>query len=214
MKLNRMLDSWNTDGKLVWTVNFQQYNIVPNLQPQTIGPGQGATYFAAQRPVKIVNANIILNPNTNNAIRQPLNLRDADWWANKRAFAVQGTLPTDLYYEPDWPNGSLYLWIVPTIAYLLELETWTVLSQLQLNSAFCLPPGYLDAVIYSLAEALCPSFAMPWTPGLEALKKVALRRIEGLNTASPLLQTSDFGVPKTRGMRSTFNYLTGLSNQK
>ena len=36
---------------------------------------------------------------------------------NERVPTLTGTIPTDLYYEPDWPNGSCFLWPVPTIAW-------------------------------------------------------------------------------------------------
>ena len=159
-----------------------------------------------------MDANIILNPGTGpNQIRQPLTIRDKDWWANKRAFAVATTLPTDLYYEPQWPNGSLYLWAVPTIAYPLELVTWNVIDQVQLTTSMCLPPGYSDAVIYSLAEALGPSFDVQLSPNLMELRRKAVQRIWGDNTASPLLGTNDIGIPRGGHERPYFNWRSGMS---
>ena len=209
-KLNRMLDAWNADGRYVWAVQFLQFNLVPNLQPHTIGPT--GTFVVNQRPVKIVDANIILNNGSSqNQVRCPVQIRDADWWASKRAYNIAGTLPTDCYYEPDWPNGSLYMWVIPQIAYPLELEIWTLINQLQMNSGFCLPPGYADAVIYSLAEALAPSFGVQFSPALMKLKTNAIQRIFGVNTAAPRLATDDVGIPKGDRERPYWNYLTGLS---
>lgn len=210
-KLNRMLDSWNADERYVYAEQFNQYRLQPNLQPHTIGPS--GTFIVNQRPVKIIDANIILNAGTNNEVRSPVWIRDAEWWASKPAFNVATTLPTDLYYESDWPNGSLFLWAVPTTAYPLELVTWTLLNQLQLNSSFCLPPGYLDAVVYSLAVALCPSFGKEVSPTLAALTLKALARIEGPNLQSPRIATRDLGMPESGKQRPYFNWLTGLSTR-
>jgi hypothetical protein len=210
-KLNRMLDSWNVDGRYVYAVVFNNYVLTANLQPHTIGPT--GVLVVPQRPVKVLDANIILNPGGATAVRSPVSVHNgkqgAEWWAAKRAFAVTGTIVTDLYYEEDWQNGSLFLWPVPQNAQTLELETWTVLAQLQLTSSFCMPPGYMDAVVYSLAEALCPSFGKEVTLTLEKLKVDAVRRIQGLNTAAPLIATRDAGMPQTQ--RPYFNYRTGLS---
>ena len=208
-KLNRLLDAWNADGKYIYTQNFTQYTLVPNLQPHTIGPS--GTFIVAQRPVKILDANIILNQNVQNPVRCPLNLRDYDWWSNKRAYAVTGTLPTDLYYEPDWPNGSMFLWVIPTVNYPIELVTWTIISQLALTDIVSLPPGYLDAVVYSLAEALCPSFQVQPSVLLERLLAKAIQRIFGPNTVSPMLGTRDSGMPDNRKDRPYFNWKSGLS---
>jgi len=208
-KLNRLLDGWDADGRYVYSQEFTQYTLIPGLQPHTIGPAS-ATFTVAQRPVKILNANIILNNNPQNPVRSPLYLRDDDWWSNKRAYAVAGALPTDLYYSPGWPNGALYLWIVPTVAYPLELETWTLLGQLQPADKFSLPPGYLDAVVYSLAFALCPSFQTQPSAALVALQQKAVARIFGPNTAAPLIGTRDAGMPNARRQRPYFNWRSGM----
>lgn len=209
MKINRLFDAWNADGRYVYSQEFNQYTLVPNLQPHTIGP-IGATFQANQRPVKILEANIILNAGTNNAVRCPMQIRDYDWWANKRAYQVTGTLPTDLYYEPDWPNGSLFIWIIPTQNYPIELVTWTLLNQVQLSDPFCLPPGYSDAVIYSLAVSLCPSFQRSVSPELLELTRRSIQRIFGPNTASLKISTNDAGMPDGGKQRPYFNWLTGL----
>ena len=209
-KLNRMLDGWNADGRYVYAAQFNQYTLVPNLQPHLIGPT--GTFVVNQRPVKILEANIILNAGGPSAVRCPMEIRDSDWWANKRAYAVQGTLPTDLYYEPDWPNGSLFIWVVPTQNYPIELVTWTLLQQLQLTSTVCLPPGYLDAIVYSLAISLGPSFDRPISPDLRELCRAAVQKIVGPNTASPKISTQDSGMPDAGKQKPYFNWLTGLPN--
>lgn len=209
VKLNRLLDAWNADRRYIYTVNFSVFTLQPNLQPHTIGPT--GTFVVPQRPEKLVAANVLLNYPGNTSVRQPCNVRDADWWANKAAYAVVATFPTDVYYEPDWNNGSLFFWPVPNTAYPIELETWTVLAQLQLSSTFCMPPGYMDAVVYSLAEALCPSFGKEVSPTLDKLRTDAIRRIQYMNSTIPRMGTKDAGMPRGNPTRPYFNYLTGQS---
>jgi len=216
-KLNRLLDSWNADGRYVYASQFVLYNIVPNLQPHTIGSGQPgppavpATWYANQRPIRLISAEIILN-NVTPPIRYPMNIRDGDWWANKRAYAVTGTLPTDVYYEPDWPNGSVFIWPVPLVNYQMELQILTLLNQIGLTGAlFSLPPGYLDAIVLTLAVNLCPTFEKQLDPTLASLAMKAIQRIQGPNTAAPRIATRDNGMPTQQRNRSTFNYLTGTT---
>lgn len=209
-KLNGLIDTWAARSLYVWNENFNTYTIIPNTQPLTIGP-IGANYNVTVRPVKIVNANIVINT-TSPVVRNPLNIRDDDWWANNRVQGVTGQLPTDLYYSPTWPNGSLFLWPVPTIAYGLELETWNVLAQIPLiTTAVTLPPGYTDALKYTLAEMLCPAFQKPLDPVLAAMGQESRATIQSVNSASPNLATADFGMPVGGSDRPSFNWRVGFS---
>jgi hypothetical protein len=210
-KLNRILDARNTEGRYIYAIDFNTYVTTAGVQPHTIGPT--GNFVVNQRPVKILDASIILNPGGATAVRSPVRVHDgkqgAEWWSAKRTFAVQGVLITDLYYEPDWNNGSIFFWTVPNNAQTVELETWSVLGQLQANSAFCMPPGYFDDVVYTLAVNICPMFGKEASPTLVALARDANRRVQGLNTAAPFIATADAGTP--RRIRPYFNYRTGLS---
>ena len=182
--------------------------VIPANQPATSAPDFA---IPTSRPVKIVNANIILNDSAT-PTRVPMRIVDADWWANQRVPTIKTTLPTHLYYQADWPNGSLFFWPVPEVAYPVELETWTNLAQLGADDTFTLPPGYEDAVTYTLAETICPAFSRPIDQTLAVLAMKARAIIQGLNSAAPLITTADLGVPSSsndqRG-RADFNWKTG-----
>lgn len=166
---------------------------------------------ATQRPVKIIDGNIILN-NVFPNVKSPLNIRDDDWWANERVPGVVTTFPTDLYYSADWPNGKLYFWPIPTIAYGFEIECWTNLADLtDLTSSFYLPQGYREAVTLSLAETLCPAFGRSLDPTLEKQATKARARIQKLNATPPRIGTRDPGMPRAGRQRASFNYRTKMS---
>lgn len=207
-KINRLLDAWNARRVFVYSIGFNTYAIPVNTQPITIGPG--ANINVTQRPVKIVAANLILN-NVNPSVRQPLMIRDDDWWAEQRVPGVTTTLSTDLYYSPDWPNGNIFLWPKLTVNYPLELETWTLLSKVALADNFSLPPGYEDAVTLTLAESLCPAYERGISPDLARLAQKARATIAGVNSTPPRMSTRDAGMPNGQGNRASFNYRTGLS---
>jgi hypothetical protein len=213
-KLNRLLDAWNARKLYVYAQHFVNYTLTPNLSPHTIGPT--GTFVVAQRPVSIEGAAIIINTTTPN-VTNPLSLRDHDWWANERVKALANQLPSDLYYEPDWPNGSLFLWPVPTTAYGLELDTRTVLSTFpDLVTTFSLPPGYEDAVTFSLAESLIPSFQVPPQIAVSVSSSAMRARalIQGPNSMAPLISTRDYGMPnKGSSNRTNWNYRTGMTTK-
>lgn len=208
-KLNRLFDSWAADEILAYNSDFVTYTLVPMLSPHTIGPG--GTFNVPTRPIEIENASVVLN-NVNPPVNSPLTMRDKDWWANQRVQTLQTTLPTDLYYAPAYPLGNLFFWPVPTIAYQVQLETLTILGQVVLATVLTLSPGYRDAIVYSLAESICPAFNKTLSPTLEGLARKARMKIVLPNTNSaPRIATIDTGMSSSSQQRATFNYRTGLS---
>lgn len=215
-RLNKIVDSWNTKRVYIYANTLVNFLITPNLQPHTIGPVPTGSplppaptfVITGSRPVRIANANIILN-NVNPAVRNPLKIRDSDWWANQRLQGIKTTLPTDLYYSADWPNGSLFLWPVPTFGYGLELELETILQGFNaLGDTFSCPPGYPLALELTLAELLCSSFERQPSPVLISSASEARRAIAGLNAQAPRIALDEFQSHSAKQV-SSFNYRTG-----
>jgi len=223
---NILIDSWNAARAYIWANKFFTGLITPNLQPHQIGPTGTAGFNQAagilQRPVKILRASILLNAlgaspwigQTTVRLKVLVHQDKGSWWAAKAAPGVASVTPTDMYYEEDWPNGSIFLWVVPTVAYPLELLLQTLISQYQLADTVTLPQGGTMAFVYSLAEMIAPDFDLPWTAGLEQLKRAALRRFTNLNITSPQMGTRDAGIPggKGTGKRSDYNYISKQVN--
>lgn len=210
--LNRRLDAWAALKRYAYNVAFPEFTLTPNHQPHLIGPNLVAPDFAAaQRPVRIEGANLVLNNVTPNVDLQ-LNIRDAAWWNSQTVKAIATTTPTDLYYSPDWPNGSLWLWPVPTFAYGLRLEVWGLISQFAtIATVFSLPPAYKLAVVLTLAEDLCRPFGRVLTPELKEAARDARAAIQSNNIKSPRIASADYGASgSSRGRGSNFNYYTGL----
>lgn len=204
---NRMLDAWNAKRQAVYASQFVNYAFTPNLNPHTIGPT--GTFVVAQRPVSLDGANLILTNVTPN-VRQPIIVRDEEWWKNQRVRALTSSFPTDVYYEPSFPNGTLNFWTVPTTAWGVELMTRIVLAQMLLNTTFTMPPGYQEALTLTLAEKLAGPFGTG--PSAQTAKDASAARaaIFDNNRITPRLTTRDAGVPGSTAVGG-FNYRTGES---
>jgi hypothetical protein len=164
------------------------------------------------RLVKVADANIILT-GTNPIVKVPLRIRDKDWWISNNVPTVPTTLPTDLYYNPTYPNGSIYLWPLQTVSYGLELEVWLNLAEVtDLTYQFFMPQGYWRAVTLSLAEALLPTYGVPASRAgtIVAQARMARAIVKDMNSTIPRTMTADSGIPRG-GLknRSFFNYLSG-----
>jgi len=200
-----LFDSWNAERAGVYADRLTTHTLTPSLQPHTIGPS--GTFTVSQRPVSIDGANLVLTNVTPN-VYVPIAIRDIEWFRELPAPTLEASIPTDLYYEAGWPNGSLYLWPVPTTAYGLELQTRIVLSALTLADTFTMPPGYREAVTLTLAEKCARPFGRPVADDLRIEAMRARGRVFANNDETPRLCTVDAGMPAGGG-GSTFNYRTG-----
>ena len=206
-KLNRIIDSWNAKRRTIYSKDFTTYTLIPNHAPHTIGPT--GDFVVASRPIKILNASIVLVGTGPPTVNSPLTLRDDDWWAANLVQGLTSGLSTDLYYNPAFANGQLNFWPISTVANGVQLETLFILTQVTQLTTISLPPGYKDALTYTLAEALCPSFGKTADLALIMLARESRATIVVPNLASPRISTWDSGMPDDNRNRPYFNWLTG-----
>jgi hypothetical protein len=211
--LNQQINYWAARGCYAWTTTFQVYTLTPGHQPHLIGPNLSAPDFAVNmRPIDILSANIILpGPSPVDVL---VTLRDNAWWKAKAAKSVASNIPTDLYYEADYPNGELWFWPVPTAAYDVRLEGNVVLQQFAtLDDCFIAPPAYLAAVTLTLAEELVDIWGTEM-PGNLARRAVKARdALQSNNNLPPRIASADYGT-FSRSSCGDFNYVTGLPPNK
>lgn len=215
-KLNRILDQWAARKVFAYDVAFGLYTLTPNHQPHLIGPGLTSPDFAAaNRPVRIESASLVLTNSTPNAVDVPINVRDDAWWAAQSLKSLATTFPTDLYYSPAVPNGQLFFWPIPTIAYQVRLEMWSVITAVPLDSngnpdltqAFVAAPAYENALTLTLAEESCDVYGRPMPASLPGRALRARRALQTNNIASPAIASADYGSGSRK--RSGFNFYTG-----
>lgn len=215
-RLNYLIDEWAALKRYAFNVSFTTYTITPNHQPTLIGPNltspDWATVGGATRPVRIEGANLVLNSN-NPSTDLIINVRDDAWWLGQQVKALTSTIPTDLYYSPDFPNGAIYLWPIPTVAYQVRLEVWVAVGQVDpdtiQNTNVVIPQGYKKAMLLTFAEDLTTplSRAMPDTLPIRAAR--ARAAVQSNNISSPRIASADFGTGLGRH-RSGFNWESGM----
>lgn len=197
----RLIDNWNGVKEAIYAEDFLPFTITPSLQPHTIGPT--GTWVTAQRPVSIEGASLLV---TTEAVYDITVHRDASWYQSLVNPGYRTDFPTDLYYDPTWPNGSIYFWGIPTAAYEVQLLVRSVFTAYTLATTVSMPPGYRDAMTLTLKEMCAPTFAKTLTPSelLDASK--ARARIFSNNVVVPKL-TSPAGLPGRDG--GWYDYRSG-----
>ncbi len=211
--LRRLFNGWNADRRAVYATSFLTFTIPPPIDPAipiTIGPT--GDWVTDSRPVSIDGANLVLTTSTP-SVQLPIHIRDHQWWLGQSVPTLTTDVPTDLYYQPDWPDGKCFFWPVPSVAYDVALMVRVLLDEaVTLASDFTLPPGYQQAITLTLADMAMRAFGVPLerVPTLRTDASQARALIFGNNDQIPHLRTEDAGMtPGSSGRRADFNWISG-----
>lgn len=204
VKFNRMLGQWNLRQRMAYFIRTQAFTFSTSAQSYTLGTAaNGATFqilAGTQRPIKILRAKLVLVASTpDEEIELPvINL---DQYANIPAPALSSTVPTRLYYQPTFPNGTL--WPVPyptTTTNQLRLFFYNQLLEVavaDITTNVDMPPGLEDALTLSLSEALCLPFRKKVSADLRLQASKARALYGSINVTPPLVGT-DYPASRVR----------------
>lgn len=206
---NELSDAWSGDERAEFTSVFFTGTLVPGLQIHTIGTTAiGPTFTTTTaRPSRIIAANLQLTT-VSPVVNVPMNIRDDAWWMNQRVQTLSTAIPTDLFYSPDWPYGSLYFWPVPNYPYGVQLEFATPFAQLNQTNPFTLPPSYQQAFRLTLAESMTGPFTVPMPQSLPQRALEARIRCMATNNLPPHLK-SDMHYSPGGSHRTNWSFWTG-----
>ena len=187
--VNRRLDSWNADARAVYSEAFNDsLTLTPALSPHTIGPSGNLNITV--RPVRL----LALQLNLGSSVFVDVNMRDAAWYSQQSTPAISESVPTDVYYKPDWPLGRMYFFGVPSTAYAVRIWYETILASVVQTDTFAMPPGYQEALELTVAEDLAESLGQAVTAKLAERARTARAIIFGNNDHTPRLITADAGL--------------------
>ena len=198
---NRILDRWNAQhGALYSTVHSSLVAFTAGLNPHTIGVSADSPTWtvSTNRPVEILGVRVT---GDDGETFTPLTPRSADWWHALQAPGTSADYPTDFYFDPTWPNGSLYFYPEPASASIkAQIVYRMALAQVGDATVVSLPPAYLDALVATLKERIVaiPTFATRATPDLRADAQAARGVAFGHNLPELDIVTDD-GLTASRG---------------
>lgn len=148
-KLNQIFDNWNAFREGVWADQFLPFTLVPSLSPHTIGPT--GTFVTAIRPVTLDSCYLNMNTQSPN-VYEPIVIWNRQQYESLSVPSISTSIPTQVYYEQDWPNGKLFFYPIPNQNYAVRLSVRVLLAQVAQADSIDLPPGYRNAVTLTLSE--------------------------------------------------------------
>lgn len=149
--LNDMLESWSSEGLLLFNSVRESFDLVSGTQAYLMGTGQA---WATTKPMSIEAVSVLQSGS-----EYTLDMITLDEWQSISNKSDQG-LPSKVYIEQNASTYKFYLWPVPdnsnydAIVYSRKpLTSFTGLSQ-----TVTLPQGYSRAIRYNLAVELMTEF--------------------------------------------------------
>lgn len=177
-KFNRMLNSWSADGiNLHYRVSefFAMASGTPSYEI-----GSGATFDTA-RPNVVEDAFIRIN-----GYDYPVKVRPMDEYWNISDKTIESR-PTKLYYNPTYPNGTIYLYYVPDSS-----DTLHIVSQKPLtvytdeDTSVSIPGEYEEAMVTELAVRMAPRYGIATSGELTSNARRAYNSMRSRNIANDM----------------------------
>jgi hypothetical protein len=201
VSLNRMIDSWNGDGLMIFTTAIQDFPLVSNKQIYTFGPGGD---FNAPRPAFIDRASIVILSNPSQPLEYPIPIYTTQEWQEQVPIKnVPGNLPLAVYDDGGFPLRSLTFWPVASDNTLFRVYPWQQLTQFgDLQTPLSFPPNYLEALESNLTIRIAPMFQAQVPPEIVALAMSSVARIKSNNADDTQLRSDLAGSMTPSRMRS------------
>lgn len=196
INLNNMIDSWNTERLYIYTV--QESIATLSGSTLTIGPGQTVN---VTRPIALEDHCFTRYNN----VDYPMSKVNGEEYSSIILKQQTSTYPYIVYYDTNYPTGTLYFWPVPPAPVEVHLRLMTQLTEwANAQDSHDLPQGYRRALMYSLAEELAPQYR-PCDPMISRIASQARRNIKRANT-----QNNTLNMPTPLlGRRVGFNIYIG-----
>jgi hypothetical protein len=211
--LNCLVDSWNAERLMIYTIQRQAldvnglpFNLTPGQQTYKVGPNGD---FNIPRPPRIDRMGIVSLNNPSQPLELPLEyLTDAGWQAIP-VKNIQSTLPQKVWNDNSFPFMNLSYWCIPSVQVQTVFYLWQALSYFpDATSTLTFPPAYVKALRFSLAVDLAPEFGRQAPPEVMAQAAMSKAIVKSINAPLVDLRVDSALVGSGRGI---FNWLTGES---
>jgi hypothetical protein len=182
-QVNWLLAQWARKRWLVY--RLQDYSVVSTgVMNYTVGLKQNIDINP--RPDRLEYAFIrFLGSANNTPVDIPLHIIQSHEDYSRITVKNIGTISWSIFYDPEWPVGSLKPWPIPQASiYEIHVGFKCILPRFSsLQQPINLPPEYEAALNFSLIRRLRMSYQMPPDPTVDSLARDALNTLRLANQA-------------------------------
>lgn len=175
--------------------------------------GTGATSYSVgsgqtvnvERPSKIESA---FRRQISPQVDTPIDVLRSQEDYNAIALKSMGTVPQCVFYDPTFPNGTLYVWPAPSSQYQVILSVLRRITQFAtLNDVINLPPVYFNALFWCGTQSVRTAYRRPLDQGIERSAKRARSSLRKANMQIPIAKLPK-GLPGMSGTPRGYNIYT------
>lgn len=207
-QLNWLLATWARKRFLDYRI--QDYAIVSNgsmTYPVGTLPAGTAGVNLSPRPDRLEYAflRFLNSPQpTNLPVDIPIRIIQSHEDYSRIRVKNIGSIAWRIFYDPDWPLGTLFPWPVPQATiYEIHVGFKVIPNRFHsLQDKINLPPEYEAAMNWCLARRLRTSYQMPADPEINSIARDALNSIRLANQAVGVLELPAF----LRGRNVAYDY--------
>lgn len=187
---NDMVDSWQAQRLMIFTVPRLLFNLNVNQQVYTYGSANPETNpnpdFNSPRPAAIERMGIINLNNPQQPLELPLQYLTTAQWQEIPVKNITSALPQYCWDDNAFPFRNLSFWPVPNVALQTAIYPWSALTQPStLTTLIAFPPGYAKAFRYGLAVDLAAEYPLAPPQVVSTVAAIALesmRIVKAMNT--------------------------------
>jgi hypothetical protein len=151
------------------------------------------------RPVRITNAFTRITVGGTSNLDYQIRILHRDAYTAIGLKTLPLPWPTDMYYDPTYPLGTLYFFGNPSMAGELHLWQDQLLSDFAaLSQSVNLPPGYARALKTNLAIELAAEYGKAVSPTLAARARESKQMIRSLNAIPAVEAFFDRDIVRSR----------------
>lgn len=178
MLLNMMLAQWSVKRNIVYQI-VDVPCVSTGAASYTVGAGGD---FNTPRPAKLFGAYCRQLAPPQQPIDFPLELlQSQEDWSRISTKSI-ASMPSLVYYEPQFPLGVLRVWPIATVGYELHILALSPLAKFPTPyDEINLPDEYQEALMYNLAGRLFALYGLEPTRTVVALASASMATIRQAN---------------------------------
>lgn len=165
-----------------------------------------------QRPLRITNAFTRIAVAGQSNLDYQIRIQTRDKYTAIGLKTLPLPWPTDLYYDPTFPLGTLYFYGNPSMAG--ELHLWTdqiLLDFATLTQSVNLPQGYARAIKTNLAMELAAEYGKAVAPTLAVRARESKQLIKALNAIPAVEAFFDQDIVRSRRIDASWIFYGGFN---